>query len=44
MYKYIILIFLFSCSLVKQNENKEDEIIARVGDKFLLRDEILYQE
>ena len=44
MYKYIILIFLFSCSLVKQNENKEDQIIARVGDKFLLRDEILYQE
>ena len=44
MYKYIILIFLFSCSLVKQNENKDDQIIARVGDKFLLRDEILYQE
>ena len=44
MYKYIILIFLFSCSLVKQNENKEDQIIARVGDKFLLRDEILYQK
>ena len=44
MYKYITLIFLFSCSLVKQNENKDDQIIARVGDKFLLRDEILYQE
>ena len=44
MYKYIILIFLFSCSLVKQKENKEAQIIARVGDKFLLRDEILYQE
>ena len=44
MYKYIILIFLFSCSLVKQNENQDDQIIARVGDKFLLRDEILYQE
>ena len=44
MHKYIILIFLFSCSLVKQNENKDDQIIARVGDKFLLRDEILYQE
>ena len=44
MYKYIILIFLFSCSLVEQNENKDDQIIARVGDKFLLRDEILYQE
>ena len=44
MYKYIILIFLFSCSLVKKNENKNDQIIARVGDKFLLRDEILYQE
>ena len=44
MYKYIIFIFLFSCSLVKQNENKDDQIIARVGDKFLLRDEILYQE
>ncbi len=44
MYKYIILIFLFSCSLVKQNENKDDQIIARVGDKFLLRDEILYQQ
>ena len=44
MYKYIILIFLFSCSLVRQNENKDDQIIARVGDKFLLRDEILYQE
>ena len=44
MYKYIILIFLFSCSLVKQNENKDDQIIARVGDKFLLRDEVLYQE
>ncbi len=44
MYKYLIFIFLISCSYVKDNNKKTNQILARVGDKVLLRDDIIYEE
>ena len=44
MYKYLIFIFLISCSYVKDNNKKTNQILARVGDKVLLREDIMYEE
>ena len=44
MYKYLIFIFFISCSFVKDNNKKTSQILARVGDKVLLRDDIIYEE
>ena len=44
MYKYLIFIFFISCSYIKNNNKKTNQILARVGDKVLLRDDIMYEE
>lgn len=44
MYKYLIFIFFISCSYIKDNNKKNNQILARVGDKVLLREDIMYEE
>ena len=44
MYKYLIFIFFISCSYIKDNNKKTNQILARVGDKVLLREDIMYEE
>ncbi len=44
MYKYLVFIFFISCSYVKDNNKKINQILARVGDKVLLREDIIYEE
>ena len=44
MYKYLIFIFFISCSYIKDNNKNTNQILARVGDKVLLREDIMYEE
>ena len=44
MYKYVILIFLFGCSVIINNDNETYKILAKVDDKVLLIDDIIYQK
>tara|TARA_Y100000768_G_scaffold380823_1_gene358535 strand:+ start:13540 stop:14367 length:828 start_codon:yes stop_codon:yes gene_type:complete len=44
MFKYIIFIFLVGCSVVTDNDNDSYKVLAKVDDKVLLVDDIIYQK
>ena len=44
MFKYIIFLFFVSCSVVNNNNNGNYRVLAKVDDKVLLIDDIIYQK
>lgn len=44
MLKYIIFLFFVSCSVVNNNNNGSYRVLAKVDDKVLLIDDIVYQK
>lgn len=44
MYKYLLFIFFISCSYVKDNSDNNNQILAKVGEKVLLKEDIIYEK
>ncbi len=44
MYKYIIFVFFLSCTFIKKNTNDQGNVLASVGSKVLLKEDIIYQK
>ena len=45
MFKYIIFLFFVSCSVVNNNNNNDSyRVLAKVDEKVLLIDDIIYQK
>ena len=44
MYKYLSFIFFISCSYVKDNSDNNNQILAKVGEKVLLKEDIIYEK
>ncbi len=44
MYKYIIFSFFVSCSVINNNNNGSYKVLAKVDDKVLLINDIIYQK
>tara|TARA_S200000501_G_C20871760_1_gene764629 strand:- start:11097 stop:11924 length:828 start_codon:yes stop_codon:yes gene_type:complete len=44
MYKYLFFIFFISCSYVKDNSDNNNQILAKVGEKVLLKEDIIYEK